>query len=69
MHEEGSLGSAHFSELSLRYAFYVLLQSDLSKMRLLPEAVSSENDFILGIPDVYILHRESLIKVYMGFPI
>ena len=69
MHEEGSLGSAHFSELSLRYAFYVLLRSDLSKMRLLPEAVSSENDFIYVIPDVYILHRESLIKVYRGFPI
>ena len=47
----------------------MLLQSDLSKMRLVPEAVFSENDLISGIPDVYILYRKSLIKVYRGFPI
>ena len=69
-----------FSELSLRYAFYyyvlrtqyqqyVLLQTDRSKMRLVPEAVLSENDFIQGIPDIYILNRKSPINVYMGFPI
>jgi hypothetical protein len=43
-----SLGSAHFSELSLldlRYAFYILLPTDRSKMRLVPKAVLSENDF------------------------
>jgi hypothetical protein len=38
-------------------------------MRLVPEAVLSENDFVYGIPDVYILHGKSPIKVYMGFPI
>ena len=38
-------------------------------MRLVPEAVFSENDFIQGISDVYILHRKSLIKDYKGFPI
>jgi hypothetical protein len=64
-----SQGTAHFSELGLRHAFYALLQSDMSKMRLVPEAVFSENDFICGIPDVHILHRESLIKVYRGFSI
>ena len=34
-----------------------------------PGAVFSENDFIWRIPDVHILHRKSLIKVYLGFPI
>ena len=33
------------------------------------EAVLSENDFILGIPDGYILHGNSPIKVFMGFPV
>ena len=66
---EKSLESVPFSELSLRYAFYVLLQSDLSKMRLLPEVVFSENDSIYRIPDVYILYMKSPIKVYRRFPI
>jgi hypothetical protein len=36
-------------------------------MRLVPEAVLSENDFTEGIPDVHIVHVKSVIKVYSGF--
>jgi hypothetical protein len=50
MHGKWSLGSAHFSELSLRYAFYALLRIDRSKMRLLPEAVFSEIECYIGNP-------------------
>jgi hypothetical protein len=46
----GSLGSAYFSELSLRYAFYAILRTDRSKMRLLPEAVFSEIGCYIGNP-------------------
>ena len=64
-----------FSELSLRCAFYVLLQLDRSRMRLVPEAVLSENDFIEGIPDLHILLNFILLniilldKMLLGFPI
>jgi hypothetical protein len=66
MHGRESLGSAHFSELSLWYVFYrsILMQPDRSKMRLVPEAALSENDFIEGIPHVHILYRKSPIKIY-----
>jgi hypothetical protein len=65
MHGRSPLGSAHFSDLSLRYAFYLLLLSDGRKMRL----VFSENDLIYKIPDEHILRREFQLKVHLGFPL
>jgi hypothetical protein len=40
------LGSAHFSELCLRYVFYVILWFGRSKMRLLAKTDLSGNKFI-----------------------
>jgi hypothetical protein len=50
MHGRVTLGSGNFSELSLRNASYILLHSDWSKMRLLPEAVFSEIGCYIGNP-------------------
>ena len=48
INEGESLGSAHFSELSLRYAFYGLLQSDRSKMRLVPDKTALIEELFLN---------------------
>ena len=64
----GSLGSTHLLESSLRYAFDVLLLSDQSKMRLVPEGVLSE----IGCCNyreslMYILYVWNvLIKILLG---
>ena len=46
-----------------RIMFTVCVLCSFEKMRLLPKAVLSENDFIQKIPDVHILYRKSPITL------